>query len=146
MLLPRGGELPKPFANEKEGLGPDTELSARFRNCSDQANWPWSVKLLAISAVPSRSTQWIEPECTEDWVKGQSTGLVGDLPCARGIAEPGLPVAMLPFRKPRGGLPILIRRKGVEGVFLALLGEPVSSSSTAHSSIDSELVEVLALR
>lgn len=53
---------------------------------------------------------------------------------------------MLPLRKVRGGPPILIRRKGAGGVFLALLGEPVSSSSTALSSMDSELVEVLALR
>lgn len=70
---------------------------------------------------------------------------LGDLPCARGAAGPGLPVGVLPLRKLRGGPPILMRRKGVEGV-LALAGEPVSSSSTAHSSMDSELVEVLALR
>ena len=40
---------------------------------------------------------------------------------------------------------MLIRRKGVEGVFFDPLGDE-SSSSTAHSSMDSELVEVLALR
>lgn len=69
---------------------------------------------------------------------------MGDLPCERGAVARVLPVAaMLPLRKLRGGPPILIRRKGVVG---AVLGDPDSSSSTAHSSIDSELVEVLALR
>lgn len=40
---------------------------------------------------------------------------------------------------------MLIRRKGVVGVFFEPLGDE-SSSSTALSSMDSELVEVLALR
>lgn len=57
MLLARGGELPKPLANEKEGLWPETELSARFRSCSDQANWPWSVDVLVYVRRWQRNAQ-----------------------------------------------------------------------------------------
>ena len=76
--------------------------------------------------------------------------LVGDIPGVRGTAELVLPAAMLPLRKLRGAPPKLMRRKGVVGAVLALEGDPMSSSSMAHSSMDSELelelVEVLALR
>lgn len=64
------------------------------------------------------------------------------------MAELILPAPMLPWRKLRmGGPPILMRRKGVDGAVFALVGYGISSSSMAHSSMGSELlefVEVLA--
>lgn len=45
-----GGEPepePEPEAKEKEGRAPETELSARDRNCSDQLKPCWSAREFA---------------------------------------------------------------------------------------------------
>lgn len=160
---PLGGEE----ASGNEGRAPVTELSARDLSCSDQLKPCWSARggillegalwclvLLACGTenggmaelarrpAPERTVATTEPwACEGLWALGlrpsDDRGEVGSLPL------PGL----LPGRYPlMAGAPKLMRRtKGVVGAVLVLPAGR-SSSSTALSSMESELVERLPRR
>lgn len=163
---PLGGEE----ASGKEGRALETELSARDLSCSDQLKRCWSARggtlseetlgclvllacgrvaegnaVLARRPAADRAAVTAEPcgACDGLWPLGlrpaprEDGGEVGLLPL------PGLPPGRYPLM---ADAPKLMRRtKGVAGAVLALPGG-MSSSSTALSSMESELVDMLSRR